>query len=60
MAHGDGAAVHVDLVMVHVEGLHEAQHDRGERLVHLEQVDIADLHPAVGEDLLVAGTGRSA
>ena len=45
-------AIHVDLVVVHVEGLHEAQHDRGERLVHLEEVDIADLHAAVGEDLL--------
>ncbi len=42
MAHGDGAAVDVDLGGVELEGLHEAQHHRGEGLVDLEQVDVGD------------------
>ena len=44
MAHGDGAAVDVDPVVRDVEGLHVAQHDRGESLVQLEQVDVLELH----------------
>src|ERR1700741_3145146 len=32
MAHGDRAAVHVDLVVRHLEDLHVAQDDGGERL----------------------------
>src|SRR5258707_15340943 len=35
MAEGDGAAVDVDLLRVELEGLHVAEHDRGERLVDL-------------------------
>ena len=41
MAHGDRAAIDVEDRVVDVEGLLEAQHDRGKRLVQLEQVDVA-------------------
>ena len=51
MAHGDGAAVDVDAGGVDAERLHEAQHHGGEGLVDLEEVDVADLHAALAQDL---------
>ena len=42
VAHGDGAAVDVDAGGVDVEGLQEAQHDGGEGLVDLEEVEVGD------------------
>ena len=44
MAHRDRAAVDVDLVGVEVERLPEAQHDGGEGLVDLEEVDVVERH----------------
>src|SRR3984885_15642061 len=52
MAHGDRAAVDVDLAVVEVERLAKAQHDRGERLVDLEEVDVVNRHPRAREHLL--------
>ena len=52
MAHGDGAAVDVDLGVVEVERLQVAQHDRRERLVDLEQVDVGERHAGALEHLL--------
>src|SRR6056297_1683821 len=52
VAHGDGPAVHVDHTGVDIERLHEAQHDRGESLVHFEQVNIRDGHTTVFQGLL--------
>src|SRR5688572_461601 len=52
MAHGDGAAVHVDDLRVQVEGLRVAQHDRGEGFVDLEQVDVVDAHAGALQHLL--------
>jgi len=51
MAHGDGAAVDVDLVVRNVEGLHVAQHDGGEGFVELEKVDIGKGHAAALQEL---------
>src|SRR4051794_38444383 len=42
VAHGDGAAVHVQLVLVDAEVAGGRDDLRGERLVDLEQVDVAD------------------
>src|SRR5262245_53229142 len=42
MAHGDGAAIHVDLVVRHLEDLQVAQDDGGERLVQLPEIDVLD------------------
>ena len=42
VAEGDGAAVDVDLVHVGVVLLLPGQHDRGEGLVDLDQVDVVD------------------
>src|SRR5262249_38597337 len=39
VSHGDGAAVHIDLVVGNVEQLHEQHDDRRKRLVQLIQVD---------------------
>ena len=50
MAHGDGPAVDVHPVRIHIKRLHEAQHDRGEGLVHLKEVDIADRHAGIPQD----------
>src|SRR5690606_39701341 len=41
----DGAAVDVDLVQGQAHVLDEAQHDRGERLVDLDEVDVVDGQP---------------
>ena len=51
MAHRDRAAVHVDLAVVEVERLAEAQHDRGESLVDFEEVDVVDRHARAREHL---------
>src|SRR4051794_2771303 len=40
MAHGDGAAVDVDLLEVQAHVADEPQHHRGERLVDLHQVEV--------------------
>ena len=58
MAEGDGAAVHVDLAHVGLELLLPGQHDRGERLVDLEQVDVVDGETASLEHLLGRGDRR--
>src|SRR5690606_27022527 len=49
-------AVDVDLVQGQAHVLDEAQHDRGERLVDLDEVDVVDGQPGLGERL--AGGGR--
>ena len=58
MAQRDRAAVDVDLVQGQAHVLDEAQHDGGERLVDLDQVDVVDGQPGLGERL--AGGGRGA
>ena len=52
MAHGDGAAAGIDALRIEIEGLHVAQHHRGERLVDLEQVDVGLGHARALQDLL--------
>src|SRR3984885_13163234 len=52
MTHGNGAAVHVDLFWIDVEGLDKPQHHRGERLVEFEQVDIIKSHAGFFQHLL--------
>ena len=52
MAHGDRAAVDVDLARIDVERLQEAQHDGGEGFVDLEEIDVGDRHARAGEHLL--------
>ena len=52
MAHGDGAAVDVDLFAVDVEGLNIAQHHRCEGFIELEQIDIRQLHAGTLQHLL--------
>src|SRR5690606_29941514 len=51
VADGDRAAVDVQLVVVDAEVLGRRQDLRGERLVDLDQVDVVDGHPGVGERL---------
>ncbi len=51
MAHRDRPAVHVHLVVRHVHLAHESQHDRGEGLVDLEQVDVLDAHAGALQQL---------
>src|SRR5215472_14725199 len=46
VAERDGAAVDVDLVRVGLVHAQPGQHHRGERLVDLEQVDVAQGHAA--------------
>ena len=60
MAKRDRAAIDVHLVVRDFEMLHVAQHDRGEGLVQLEQVDIVEGHLGPLEQLLghVDGTGE--
>src|SRR3954447_24037137 len=57
VAHRDGAAVDVDLLVVQVEVAHEAHGDRGERLVDLEQVDVVDGQAGLGQRLAARGGG---
>src|SRR4029453_15340701 len=45
---GDGAAVDVGALDVGAELTLPGQHHRGERLVDLEQVDVADAHAGAG------------
>jgi hypothetical protein len=40
VAHGDGAAVHVHLLVRNIQRLHHAQHDRRERFVELVEIDV--------------------
>ena len=47
MAQGDGATVDIDLVHIGFMRPRPREHDRGERLVDLDQVDIAELHPGL-------------
>ena len=58
MAHGDGAAIDVDLLLGHAQVLHELEHHGGEGLVDLEQVDVADFQAGLGQGL--AGGRRRA
>ena len=57
VAHGDRAAVDVDLLHVEAHVLDEAQHDRRERLVDLDQVEVVDREPGLGQRLLGGGRG---
>src|SRR5690606_40474553 len=43
MAERDRAAIHIDLLVAEVEGLEIAQHDRGEGLVDLDEIDVVEL-----------------
>ena len=52
MAHGDGAAIDIDLVVTDVELVHGEQHDGGERLVDFEQVDVGNRHAGARQHLL--------
>src|SRR5699024_4552373 len=52
VAHGDGAAVDVELLVRDVHVLLEAQHDGGEGLVELPEVDVVCGEPGGGEGLL--------
>src|ERR1700730_897090 len=58
VAHRDGAAVDVELVVGNVEVLLELQHHRRERLVQLEQVDVIDRQARAVEHL-ARGGGRA-
>src|SRR6185437_13324174 len=49
VAQGDGTPVDVDPVRVGLVHAEPGQHDGGERLVDLEQVDVADVHAAALE-----------
>src|ERR1700749_481520 len=49
MAHRDRAAIDIDPALVEVERLAKAQHDRSERLVDLEQIDVAQSHAGARE-----------
>src|SRR5581483_2306958 len=51
VAHGDGAAVDVGLLVRDVEVLHEPHGDRGEGLVDLEQVDVVGGEAGLGQCL---------
>ena len=51
VAEGDGAAVGVDPVEVGAELLGPRQHDRGERLVDLEDVDVVDAEAVAVEQV---------
>src|ERR1700754_69615 len=51
VAHGDRAAVDVDLLHVEAHVSHEAQHDRGEGLVDLDQVEVLDADAGLGQRL---------
>src|SRR6056297_2168414 len=55
VTHGNGPAIDVELRVIDVKGLHEAQDDGGKRLVHLEEVDIRDRHAAVFQRLFGGG-----
>src|SRR6516164_6304186 len=52
MAHGNGAAVHVDLVVRNVERLHVTQDNRGKSLVELVEVNVLYGHAGLLEHLL--------
>jgi hypothetical protein len=49
VAEGDRAAVHVDLREVRAELLLPGEHDRGERLVDLDERDVVELHARLVE-----------
>src|SRR5690606_33278979 len=48
----NGAAVDVDLAAVDVEGLQVTQHDGGEGLVDLDQVDVGERHAGFLQNLV--------
>ena len=52
MAKRNGPTVDVNLGVVHIKGLHEAQHNGGKGLIDLEKVDITNAHPGFGEDFI--------
>src|SRR4051794_26302189 len=58
MAHGDRAAVDVDLLHVEPHVAHEAQDDRGEGLVDLDEVELLDADARLGQRL-ARGRGRA-
>ena len=57
MAEGDRPAVDVDPVHVRVVLFLPGEHDRGEGLVDLDEVDVDELMPARSSTLVVAGIG---
>ena len=54
---GDGPTVHVDLVPVDLVDLAPGHHDRGERLVDLEDVDVGHGHPRLLQHVGGGGDG---
>ena len=46
-------------LLVDAEVAHHGERLRGERLVQLDEVDVADLDPVRSSSLRTAGTGRS-
>src|SRR3954454_9886103 len=59
MAERDGAAVHVDLVLVDAEHPDRVEHHGGERLVDLPEVDVVGREPGLLERDLRGGGGRA-
>src|SRR5688572_17285303 len=57
VAHGDGAAVDVDLVEGQAEVLDEAEDDRGEGLVDLDEVEFVGADAGLGQRLAAGGGG---
>ncbi len=51
VAERDGAAVHVQFVVRHFQLAHEAEHDRGEGLIDLVEVDVVLRHAGAVQDL---------
>src|SRR5690606_33707367 len=51
MAHGNGAAIDVDLLLRDPQVLHELEDHGGEGLVDLEQVDVLDTQAGLGQRL---------
>ena len=58
MTEGDGTAVHVDLGQVGTGLLLPGQHDRGERLVDLDEIDVVEGHARALQRMCRRGDGR--
>ena len=58
VAERDRAAVDVHALGIEAEVAHRLERHRGERLVDLPEVDVAGLHPRLGEAALGGGAGR--
>ena len=51
------AAVHIGLVHVHIQLAHAVERLRRKRFVELDQVNVADVHPGLGQRLADGGNG---